>query len=607
MDPALEIRVYDNHQLVHTTEFAGAMELGRQSAGEQPPFALVTLADGGSRMVIARMNEDGVSRRHLRIEPLADLRLRLTNLSTAMPVQLADSILQPGGSRDVGLATLITIGGRALRVQSLQRSEPEAVKLQNLPDATCAPGKGMAQRLPSVPDSRMGDLAQLTVVRALRSAMEVMQSAATTSSFFEQAAKALVEIVGLDSGRVLMLSEGIWQPVSVQMSHLASGKEEWRPSRTILKRAVEEKRTFWQVPDAAASESLKSIYMVVVSPILDRDGQVIGVIYGDRQKRSSAGSTITELDALFVELLASGVAAGLARLEQEQAALRSRVQFEQFFTPELSRQLEVEPNLLEGRDLDVTVLFCDIRGFSRISERLGPAGTVDWIRAVMGALSDCVCAQGGVPLDYIGDELLAMWGAPAVQPDHAVRACRAALAMIEQLPQLGNTWAPIIKEPLALGIGINSGVARVGNIGTLRKFKYGCLGNTVNLASRVQGATKYLRVPLLVTGSTQAKLDGSFLCRRLGSVAVVNIAEPVSLHELVLPSFPLWPDLRQGYESALAEFERRDFCKSASILGRLLEKYPGDGPSVLLLSRVAQALVEPREGDDHLVWQLPGK
>ena len=111
----------------------------------------------------------------------------------------------------------------------------------------------------------------------------------------------------------------------------------------------------------------------------------------------------------------------------------------------------------------------------------------------------------------------------------------------------------------------------------------------------------------LVTGSTQAKLDRSFLCRRLGSVAVVNIAEPVSLHELVLPSYPQWAELRNGYESALAEFERHDFHKSARILGQVLEKYPADGPSMLLMSRAVQAMFEPPKDDKHLVWQLPGK
>ena len=151
---------------------------------------------------------------------------------------------------------------------------------------------------------------------------------------------------------------------------------------------------------------------VVASPILNKEGEVIGAIYGDRLKPTSGMHvpTVTELEALLVELVSCAVAAGLARLDQEQAALRARVQFEQFFTPELARQLAAQPDLLEGRDCEVTVLFCDIRGFSRISERLGPTKTVQWIRDVMGVLSDCVLEHKGVLVDYIGDELMAMWG-----------------------------------------------------------------------------------------------------------------------------------------------------------------------------------------------------
>ena len=95
-------------------------------------------------------------------------------------------------------------------------------------------------------------------------------------------------------------------------------------------------------------------------------------------------------------------------MEQEQAAVRARVQFEQFFTPELSRQLEAEPDLLRGRDCAITVLFCDIRHFSRYSERLGPAKTVEWLSDVLGELSECVLAHQGVLVDYMGDELMAM-------------------------------------------------------------------------------------------------------------------------------------------------------------------------------------------------------
>src|SRR5207237_5651604 len=116
--------------------------------------------------------------------------------------------------------------------------------------------------------------------------------------------------------------------------------------------------------------------------------EVIGVLYGDRRRDGMwvASPALTKLDAMLVELIATGVAAGLARLEQEQAALTARVQFEQFFTAELAHQLATQPNLLEGRDAEVTILFCDIRGFSAFSERLGPARTVAWISDVMEVL-----------------------------------------------------------------------------------------------------------------------------------------------------------------------------------------------------------------------------
>ena len=123
----------------------------------------------------------------------------------------------------------------------------------------------------------------------------------------------------------------------------------------------------------------------------------------------------------------------------------------------------------------MTLLFADVRGFSRISERLGPAGTVNWINDIMGALSTCVLDHQGVLVDYIGDELIAMWGAPKEAPDHARRACRAALDMLAKLPELNERWRSTLKEPMGLGIGINTGVAQVGNTGSAYKFKYGAL------------------------------------------------------------------------------------------------------------------------------------
>src|SRR5262249_6839955 len=157
-----------------------------------------------------------------------------------------------------------------------------------------------------------------------------------------------------------------------------------------------------------------------------------------------------------------------------------------------------------------------------------------------------------------GDELMAMWGAPQDQPDHAVRACEAARAMLALLPQLNRTWEKVLGGPMAVHIGINSGKAHVGSIGTARKYKYGPLGNTVNLASRVQGATRYLNVPLLVTAWTRGYLGDRFPLRRLCQVRVKNIAEPVELFEVAATEGPEWGARARRYEEALELFERGD-------------------------------------------------
>src|SRR5262249_26158679 len=269
------------------------------------------------------------------------------------------------------------------------------------------------------------------------------------------------------------------------------------------------RRTFWEMPtpETGASESLSGVETVVAAPILDKGGCVIGALYGERRRMMRAQQPpLGALEASLVELLARIVAGGLARIEEEQRARSVKRRFKRFFTPHLAQQLQSPPDMLDGRDRDVTVLFCDIRGFSRISEELGAQQTIAWCRDVLDRLSGCVMAEDGVVVDYVGDGLMAMWGAPGEQPDHAARACRTALAILNELPALNQKWGPLLKEEMALGMGINSGVAQVGNVGSRHKLKYGALGNTVNVASRVQGASKYFKCSVLLTGETQSRL-----------------------------------------------------------------------------------------------------
>jgi adenylate cyclase len=197
---------------------------------------------------------------------------------------------------------------------------------------------------------------------------------------------------------------------------------------------------------------------------------------------------------------------------------------------------------------------------------------------------------------------MAMWNAPADQPDHAAKACRAALGMLADLPQLDTEWQGRLGGPLRLGIGLNTGPALCGNIGSRYKFKYGALGHAVNLASRVEGATKQLGVPLLITGSTRQKLGDAFATRRLCRARVVGIEGAVDLYELHAESAaPEWQAWRDGYEKGLAMYEAGDWRGSCRALYPLLPQETPDVPCLALMNRALEALLAPPEHFDGII------
>jgi adenylate cyclase len=611
MAVGLRLRIYEANRPVFADEFTGPVELGRQDKGEQGPFTRTALAER-SRLVIAGHTEDSVSRQHALLEAIGDAVVRIKNLSGSVPIRISEEgvLLPPGESKEFGLPWVLTLGRKTIRV--LATNQEGEKHLQTLTAATVPPGSssGIPPRLHSLNLGGEGALSPESVVRWLQTMMGVLQAAAGTTEFLERAASAVVDLVGLDTGRILIREASTWKETALATAPRISADQASPPSRYVLRKLLEDRRTFWEVPEVNLSEgqSLDRVSAVVAAPILNRAGEVIGALYGDRHIDSSfskISGPITMPEAMLVEVLAGGVAAGLERVKQEKKAIEAEVLFEQFFTPELAKQLLDNPNMLESRESEVTLLFCDIRGFSRISEHLGPAATMDWVNDVMGALSDCVSAHDGVLVDYIGDELLAMWGAPKEQPDHALLACRAAIDMLDVIPTLNARWKSVIETGFDLGIGINTGPARVGNTGTKRKFKYGPLGNSVNLASRLQGATKYFKTRVLVSGNTYGQVGGKIPARKLGQIRVINIEQAVEIYELSPPNQANLEPLRKGYEQALEAFEAGNFSQAARTLGILQLEFPNDGPSLILLSRVVNAKVDYSTYDK--VWTLPSK
>jgi class 3 adenylate cyclase len=381
-------------------------------------------------------------------------------------------------------------------------------------------------------------------------------------------------------------------------------------SRLLLQRVLQKRQTVIYEPESyqhTIGSSIMLLDRAVASPIFDEHGEVIGALYGDRGYASANADTpIGDLEATLLEVMAGAVSAGIGR--QRQEAIQASMT--QFFSPAITQRLQQNEDLLTGRDAEVSVLFCDIRGFSAITERVGPEKTIQWINDVLTQLSLCVTRTDGVLVDYVGDELMAMWGAPAEQPDHARRACITACRMLQQIEPLRQRWKEITPERFGVGIGINTGMARVGNTGSLVKFKYGPLGNTVNLASRVQGITKKFGVAALITKATRDALhrtsnnhadaiegelpetecDQAMQTRRLATVRPLGVSEIVELYELQTGSEPSWRSMADRYESALRSFHQSDLTSAARELASLVYEHPGDTPSIVLLRRVVDAI-----------------
>ena len=563
-----------------------------------------------ARVILAPLDDVDVSRSHVSLTPLPEgNQIEVVNLSKTQQVRLsADDVLSPGQKSIVEPPLLAQFSTYAVRVEPPE--DEDELELQPLPERTLPPGRrsidvGLGRLNIDTMDERL-------LLRWLETVLGVFQSAAISRDFPELAAKALVKIVGLDAAAMLELTEeGRWRRGCIAFCSRGAKRTHLGPEPNAAgPQSAREKRAYRHVPANVSdtAQSLQNISALVAAPILDGTGEVIGALYGDRRSSGPVDDVpdISMFEAKLVEVLASGIAAGLARVKEEQAAVAARVQFEQFFTPQLAVQLEHDPKLLEGRDAEITLVFADIRGFSRISEILGPALTMTWIQDTMGALSECVLACDGVLVDYLGDELMAMWGAPIAQADHAELACQAAHQMISALPAINERWQKQLGTAVRLGIGINSGLARVGNTGSRQKFKYGPLGDTVNVASRVQGATKYLGADCLVTGSTLANLESPPPNRRLARVQVVNIEQPVDLYELACTPPADWPLRCDRYAEVLQSLENRDLGTAQELAQQLASDFPDDSAATALAGRVGEAQLAG-ETSDTSIWCLPGK
>ena len=301
------------------------------------------------------------------------------------------------------------------------------------------------------------------------------------------------------------------------------------------------------------------------------------------------------------------------RLLFEQAQQRTmRDVMARYLSPSVSQWVLNRPERLTlgGETRTMTAFFCDLRGFTTLSQAMEPQALVALLNDYMSAMTELVFRHDGVLDKYIGDEIMAFWNAPMDQPDHAKRACATALDMVRRLHELRAQWKGRGTPQLDLGIGINTGPMVVGNMGSRDRLAYTVLGDAVNIASRLQGVNKDYGTRVLVSEATMNAAGESFTYRYLDRVQVKGRTEPLAVYEVVSYRHQLDPETKarlELYAKGIELYHAGQWTDAADLFDRLLASHPGDGPSALYLRRSREFSATPPPPDWNGVTILKTK
>ena len=301
---------------------------------------------------------------------------------------------------------------------------------------------------------------------------------------------------------------------------------------------------------------------------------------------------------------------------KEKTALKSA--FSRYVNPKLAEEIADHPDMLKlgGEKRELSILFTDIQGFTSISEKLKPESLVALLNEYFEAMTGIILQEGGTLDKYEGDAIMAFFGAPVALQDHAIKACEAALKMRTILQELKQKWK---NEPLLPGgepkpeidfrCGINSGDVIVGNLGSKERFNYTVIGDSVNLASRLEGANKKYGTRIMISEFTYGQVKDHFITRELDLLRVVGKNKPVKVYEL-LGQKGLEPEvsnLLQQYDDGIRLYNARKFAEALTKFELILKDFPLDGPSKVYKQRCEILRDFPPKPDWDGVFEMDRK
>ena len=251
--------------------------------------------------------------------------------------------------------------------------------------------------------------------------------------------------------------------------------------------------------------------------------------------------------------------------------------FGKYVSPVVIKEILKHPDRLKlgGVKKELTVFFSDIRGFTSISERLTPEQLVHLLNEYLTEMTNVILKNNGVVDKYIGDAIMAFWGAPLDEPEHAKVACVTCLEMKDRLKEFNKKLTKEGIPEINIGIGLNSGEAVVGNMGSFDRFDYTAMGDTINLGARAESINKQYGTMIIITEFTKDKVGDEFTVRELDYVAVKGKKKPVKIYELIGKKEEVdKEELKkiEEYEKGLALYRKKQWDKAAKIFEKLKDK-----------------------------------
>jgi adenylate cyclase len=286
--------------------------------------------------------------------------------------------------------------------------------------------------------------------------------------------------------------------------------------------------------------------------------------------------------------------------------------FSYYLSPHVIDSIIDDPASLKlgGEDREITIFFSDVKSFSTISEKLSPQELVNRMNEYLTEMTDIILKYDGTVDKFIGDAIMAFYGAPIVMPDHSLKACMAAIDMKKRLRELQEMWRNAGMDEIHARMGIHSGKATVGNMGSRNKMNYTVMGDSVNLASRLEGANKFYETSAMISGSTYEGAKDHIEARQLDVIRVVGKTEAVPIYELMGKKGDLPDriyDMLEKYNQGRGYFIDRDWKQARGLFKQALKAVPDDGPSKMYVERCDTYLKSPPSRGWDGVYALKGK